>query len=126
MVKFSELKLNADGLIPVIVQDAETKMVLMMAWMNELALSRTLNTKRATYWSRSRQCYWIKGESSGHIQEVVSVHLDCDNDALLLGVKQTGPACHTFAQSCFFKDISTDMELKSVYLKNLEKADGIS
>lgn len=123
VVKFSELKLNDDGLIPVIVQDVESKIVLMMAWMNEIALSRTLNTKRATYWSRSRQCYWVKGETSGHVQEVVAAYLDCDNDTILLSVKQTGPACHTFAQSCFFQDISDDGELQSRYLKNLEQLD---
>lgn len=92
---------NADGLVPAIAQDAETGKVLMLAWMDAQALAATLETRRATYWSRSRQEYWVKGETSGHVQQVCDVHLDCDGDAILLRVEQTGPACHTGLVSCF-------------------------
>lgn len=90
------------GLIPAIAQDAETGEVLMMAWMNRDAVSRTLDTGRVTYWSRSRQAFWIKGESSGHVQELVELRIDCDRDCLLVLVHQTGPACHTNRRSCFY------------------------
>lgn len=90
-----------DGLIPAVAQDVDSGVVLMLAWMDEEALRRTLDSGRATYWSRSRQEYWVKGETSGHGQEVVEVRLDCDADAVLLRVRQTGPACHTGAASCF-------------------------
>ena len=95
------ITLNGDGLIPVIVQEATSRDVLMMAWMDVEAVERTLSTGRAVYWSRSRQEYWIKGETSGHTQKVVSLSLDCDADALLLVVDQTGPACHTLTSTCF-------------------------
>ena len=95
---------NSDGLIPAVAQDAETGEVLMLAWMDAEALRRTLATGRATYWSRSRREYWVKGETSGHTQAVVSVALDCDGDALLVSVNQTGAACHTGAHSCFDVD----------------------
>lgn len=95
------ITLNGDGLIPVIVQEATTRDVLMMAWMDVEAVERTLNTGRAVYWSRSRQEYWVKGETSGHTQTVVSLSLDCDADALLMVVDQTGPACHTLTPTCF-------------------------
>lgn len=98
-------KFNADGLIAAIAQDAETHEVLMMAWMNAEALTATLKTARATYWSRSRQELWIKGETSGNVQEVVSVCIDCDQDAVLLKVRQTGGACHTGRRSCFYREI---------------------
>ncbi len=97
-----QAKFDAAGLIPAIAQDAETGAVLMLAWMNEEALRLTLETRRVTYWSRSRQALWVKGESSGHRQELIEARLDCDGDALLLRVRQTGPACHTGAASCFF------------------------
>lgn len=101
-----EVKYNADGLIAAIAQCAETEAVLMLAWMNADALAQTLVTGQVTYFSRSRQALWRKGETSGHTQELISVHLDCDADAVLLKVKQTGPACHTGAQSCFFRDLT--------------------
>jgi phosphoribosyl-AMP cyclohydrolase len=88
-------KFDAGGLIAAIAQDAETGEVLMLAWMNEEALRLTLSTRRATYWSRSRGALWVKGETSGHTQEVVEVRVDCDQDAVLLKVRQTGGACHT-------------------------------
>lgn len=97
---------NDAGLVPVIAQDARTGEVLMLAWMNEEALRRTIETRRATYWSRSRQEYWVKGETSGHTQEVVSVHADCDADAVLLRVNQTGAACHTGNRTCFYTELT--------------------
>lgn len=96
-----ELKTNAEGLVPAVVQDATTGTVLMLAWMDAEALRRTLDTRRATYWSRSRGEYWMKGETSGHTQHVREVRLDCDADTILLRVDQSGPACHTGTQSCF-------------------------
>jgi len=95
------LKQNPDGLVPAIVQDATSRRVLMLAWMDEEALHRTLTTRRGTYWSRSRQAYWVKGETSGNTQAVREVRLDCDGDTLLVVVDQTGPACHTGTETCF-------------------------
>lgn len=108
MFSLNQLKYNADGLIPAIVQDHASGEVLMMAWMNEEALKRTLETKRATYWSRSRQSFWVKGETSGHVQNVKSMSVDCDLDTLLLKVEQTGAACHENYRSCFFRDLGLD------------------
>jgi phosphoribosyl-AMP cyclohydrolase len=92
---------NDQGLAPVIAQDATTGVVLMLAWMDAEALRRTLSTRRATYWSRSRRSYWVKGETSGHTQTVREVRLDCDRDAILLLVDQVGAACHTGQATCF-------------------------
>ncbi|MDR1833472.1 MAG: phosphoribosyl-AMP cyclohydrolase [Propionibacteriaceae bacterium] len=99
----TELKRNADGLVAAVVQDVNTREVLMLAWMDDEALRRTLETGRATYWSRSRQQYWVKGETSGNFQDVKEVRVDCDGDALLVLVEQHGPACHTGERSCFFR-----------------------
>lgn len=96
------LSYDANGLIPAIAQDHETGEVLMLAWMNVEAVARTLESGRVTYWSRSRQAFWIKGETSGHVQEMVEMRLDCDRDCLLVQVRQTGPACHTNRRSCFY------------------------
>lgn len=96
------LTYNADGLIPAIAQQQSTKEVLMMAWMNEASIRETLETGQVCYWSRSRQTYWRKGESSGHVQKLVEMRADCDGDALLLLVNQTGPACHTNRTDCFY------------------------
>ena len=101
-------KFNSDGLVAAIAQDAETNEVLMLAWMNADALKATIETGQGTYWSRSRQALWVKGETSGHTQEVVELKLDCDQDAVLLRVKQTGGACHTGRQSCFYRTIDTE------------------
>jgi phosphoribosyl-AMP cyclohydrolase len=97
----ARLKRGPDGLIPAIAQQHDTGEVLMLAWMDDEALHRTLTTGRATYWSRSRKEYWVKGETSGHVQRVVSVALDCDGDTILVSVDQTGPACHTGTRTCF-------------------------
>ena len=97
----ARLKRNADGLIAAIAQQHDTGEVLMLGWMDDEALHRTLTTGRCTYWSRSRQEYWVKGETSGHTQWVRSVALDCDGDAVLVTVDQTGSACHTGDRTCF-------------------------
>jgi phosphoribosyl-AMP cyclohydrolase len=97
----ARLKRDAAGLVVAVVQQYDTGEVLMVGWMDDEALRRTLHTGRATYWSRSRQDYWVKGETSGHLQRVQSVALDCDGDSLLVRVDQVGPACHTGARSCF-------------------------
>lgn len=98
-------KFNADGLIAAIAQDDTTNEVLMLAWMNAEALAATLDTGRATYWSRSRGELWVKGETSGNVQMVVSARIDCDQDAILLKVNQTGGACHTGRTGCFYRTI---------------------
>ncbi len=105
ILDFNEFKLNSDGLIPVIVQDYKTNEVLMMAYMNEEAFDNTVKTGRMTYYSRSRQCQWVKGETSGHFQYVKSLAVDCDKDTLLAKVEQIGAACHTGNRSCFYTTI---------------------
>ena len=100
-----KLKRNADGLICAVVQEAGTGDVLMVAWMDDDALERTLTTREATYFSRSRGTQWIKGATSGHTQKVLEVRLDCDADTVLLTVEQTGGACHTGDHSCFDADV---------------------
>ena len=100
-----QTKFNADGLVPAIAQQFDTGEVLMMAWMNADSLAETIDSKRACYWSRSRQSFWRKGDSSGHIQMVKEIQLDCDGDTILLLVDQTGAACHTGERSCFFRHL---------------------
>ncbi len=97
----SALQFGPDGLLPAIAQQWDTGEVLMLAWMDEEAVRRTLTTGRGTYWSRSRQEYWVKGETSGNTQRVKELRIDCDGDAILLLVDQQGPACHTGLRSCF-------------------------
>ncbi len=97
----TRLKRDSHGLVCAVVQDDSTDQVLMVGWMDDEALARTLTTGRATYWSRSRQEYWRKGDTSGNVQHVRSVALDCDGDALLVRVEQVGPACHTGTRTCF-------------------------
>jgi phosphoribosyl-AMP cyclohydrolase len=101
----ARLKRSPDGLIAAIAQQHDTGEVLMLGWMDDEALHRTLTTGRCTYWSRSRQEYWVKGESSGHAQSVRSVALDCDGDVVLVKVDQTGAACHTGDRTCFDADV---------------------
>ena len=111
----AELVFNEQGLIPAVTQDATTKEVLMVAWMNKNALEITLATGYMTYWSRSRNALWKKGETSGHTQELVSVSFDCDGDTILCQVNQKGAACHTGRPDCFY--LSVDREHKQVTLK---------
>ncbi len=101
----SQLQWNEAGLIPAIAQQHDSGDVLMLAWMNEAAVRETLQTGRVCYWSRSRQSLWRKGESSSHIQRLVTFRYDCDADTLLLLVDQTGPACHTNRHSCFYREV---------------------
>lgn len=108
----TSLKYDDKGLIPVIAQDVETNQVLMMAWMNAEAVSKTLETGRVTYWSRSRSSYWVKGETSGHTQELVELRVDCDRDCVLVLVRQIGPACHTNRKSCFYSSIRDGVEVE--------------
>ena len=106
MSALDKVKFNADGLVPAIVQEQGTGRVLMMAWMNRASLEKTIETGRTFFWSRSRQKFWMKGESSGHTQTVKDIAFDCDGDTLLIQVEQTGAACHEGYKSCFFR--STD------------------
>ena len=102
-----ELKYDANGLVPAIIQDAENNEVLMMAYMNKTSFEKTVETGYTYFWSRSRQKYWKKGETSGHVQEVKAILYDCDKDTVLIKVIQHGPgACHTGHRSCFFTDIT--------------------
>jgi phosphoribosyl-AMP cyclohydrolase len=103
---------TSDGLIPAIAQDADSGDVLMLAWMNAESVRRTLETGRVTYWSRSRQAFWVKGETSGHTQELVDLRFDCDKDCLLMQVRQTGPACHTNRRSCFYMAVRDNQEVE--------------
>ena len=115
----SALKFDEKGLIPAIVQDYVTHEVLTLAYMNKESLMITLREGRTCFFSRSRQCLWRKGESSGNVQEVVSITADCDRDALVVQVKKAGPACHTSAESCFFNDLYENEELRPFSLSSL-------
>ena len=108
----ASLKYDAAGLIPAIAQDHATGEVLMMAWMNAESLARTLATGQVTYWSRSRAAFWAKGETSGHVQRLVELRVDCDRDCLLLLVDQAGPACHTNRRSCFYTAVRGGSEVE--------------
>ena len=108
----ANLRYNAAGLIPAIAQDETTGEVLMMAWMNQDALRQTLESGRVTYWSRSRQAFWIKGESSGNTQALSDLRIDCDRDCLLVVVRQIGPACHTNRRSCFYTAVRDTQEVE--------------
>jgi len=102
---YGQLKFTSEGLIPAIIQDFETKRVLMMAWMNRASLEKTIETGKTHFWSRSRQKFWMKGETSGHVQTVKDIAFDCDGDTLLIQVEQVGAACHEGFRSCFFRSI---------------------
>lgn len=108
----ASLKYDAHGLIPVVAQDHASGEVLMVAWMNAEAVAQTLATGKVTYWSRSRQAFWIKGETSGHLQKLVELRVDCDRDCLLVLVNQTGPACHTNRRSCFYTAVRDGAEVE--------------
>jgi phosphoribosyl-AMP cyclohydrolase len=103
MSLLDQLRFTRDGLIPAIVQEESTGRVLMMAWMNRAALERTMELGKTVFWSRSRQRYWVKGETSGHVQKVRNIAFDCDGDTLLIQVEQVGAACHEGYKSCFFR-----------------------
>ncbi len=107
-----KIRWNDRGLVPVLAQDAENGEVLMLAWMNAEALRLTLEEKRGVYFSRSRNEIWRKGDGSGHVQDLVSLHIDCDEDCLLMKVKQTGAACHTGSRSCFYREITSEGVVK--------------
>jgi phosphoribosyl-AMP cyclohydrolase len=108
----ASLTYDDKGLIPCIAQDAASGEVLMFAWMNAVSVARTLETGKVTYWSRSRQAFWVKGESSGHHQRLVELRIDCDRDCLLALVAQEGPACHTNRRSCFYTAIRDGAEVE--------------
>ncbi|MEM1079488.1 MAG: phosphoribosyl-AMP cyclohydrolase [Pseudomonadota bacterium] len=108
------LRYNDKGLIPAIAQDATSGEVLMMAWMNAEAVVKTLETRRVTYWSRSRQSFWIKGETSGHVQTLRDFRVDCDRDCLLVIVDQVGAACHTNRRSCFYTAVEDGVEVEKM------------
>ena len=124
-VAWRDMKLGADGLLPVIIQDYQTGEVLMMAYMNEQAFLDTLRTGKMHYYSRSRKTQWLKGETSGHFQYVKSLHLDCDNDTLLAKVSQIGAACHTGSRSCFFQTLVKKDYADSNPLKVFEDVYGV-
>jgi len=120
-VAFSEiLTYDANGLLPCVIQDAGNGEVLMVGFMNREAVERTLATGRVTYWSRSRQRFWVKGETSGHFQHVVEVRADCDRDCLLIRVRQEGVACHDGYRSCFYRALGPDGELVVVEPRELD------
>ena len=108
----ARLHFDDKGLIPCIAQDAASGEVLMFAWMNAESVARTLETGRVTYWSRSRAAFWVKGESSGHVQRLIELRIDCDRDCLLALVEQSGPACHTNRRSCFYTAIRGGEEVE--------------
>ncbi|MBI4658151.1 MAG: phosphoribosyl-AMP cyclohydrolase [Verrucomicrobia bacterium] len=102
---YDQLKFNQDGLIPAIIQEQSSGRVLMMAWMNRAAIEKTVASRKTHFWSRSRQKFWIKGETSGHTQTVKDISFDCDGDTLLIQVEQIGAACHEGYHSCFFRSV---------------------
>jgi phosphoribosyl-AMP cyclohydrolase len=108
----ASLSYNAAGLIPAIAQDETSGEILMMAWMNQDAVRQTLDSGRVTYWSRSRQAFWVKGESSGNTQTLVDFRIDCDRDCLLVVVRQIGSACHTNRRSCFYTAVRDTQEVE--------------
>ena len=108
MTSYDKLKFDDKGLIPAIIQDQKTGRVLMMAWMNRPSLEKTIATGKTHFWSRSRQKFWMKGETSGHTQSVKDIAFDCDGDTLLIQVEQIGAACHEGYRSCFFRSIQDD------------------
>ncbi len=125
MKSLDQLKWNADGLIPAIIQDHANGRVLMMAWMNRASLEKTIETKRTFFWSRSRQKFWMKGESSGHVQVVKDIAFDCDGDTLLISVEQTGAACHEGYRSCFFRTLGETGDHSIVTEPQLETPESI-
>jgi phosphoribosyl-AMP cyclohydrolase len=124
---FDQLKFTPDGLIPAIIQEHSSGRVLMMAWMNRASLEKTLQTGKTHFWSRSRQKFWMKGESSGHVQQIKQIALDCDGDTLLIQVEQKGAACHEGYHSCFFRALdpqSAECQVTEEQLKAPEEIYG--
>jgi len=120
MTFYDQLKFDGNGLIPAIIQEQKTGRVLMMAWMNRESLQKTIEKGKTHFWSRSRQKFWMKGESSGHTQAVRDISFDCDGDTLLIQVDQVGAACHEGYQSCFFRSVGntgTEVKITEVQLK---------
>ncbi|HBD24314.1 MAG TPA: phosphoribosyl-AMP cyclohydrolase [Oceanospirillaceae bacterium] len=115
----NELAFNEQGLIPVITQDANSNEILMFAWMNLDALKQTIATKRVTYWSRSRQQLWVKGDTSGHTQKLLTMSFDCDGDVILCQVEQQGAACHTGRTSCFYLNVDIEQDAVIVQGHNI-------
>lgn len=125
MSVYEKLKFNADGLIPAIIQEQATGRVLMMAWMNRASLEKTIATGQTCFWSRSRQAFWVKGETSGHTQAVKDIAFDCDGDVLLIQVEQIGAACHEGYKSCFFRSIDSQGQTFKLTEAQLETPDAI-
>ena len=127
MSALDKVKFNADGLVPAIVQEQGTGRVLMMAWMNRASLESTIATGKTHFWSRSRKKFWMKGESSGHTQQVKDIAIDCDGDTLLIQVEQIGAACHEGYKSCFFRSVQnggTDLSVTEAQLLKPEEIYG--
>jgi phosphoribosyl-AMP cyclohydrolase len=125
MSLFDKLKYTSDGLIPAIIQDYTNGRVLMMAWMNQASLRKTIETGKTHFWSRSRQKFWMKGESSGHTQAVRDIAFDCDGDTLLIQVEQIGAACHEGYRSCFFRSVGQDGKTERTTEPQLETPEQI-
>jgi phosphoribosyl-AMP cyclohydrolase len=122
---YDQLKFNSDGLIPAIIQEQSTGRVLMMAWMNRASLESTVATGKTHFWSRSRQKFWMKGETSGHTQAVRDISFDCDGDTLLIQVEQIGAACHEGYKSCFFRSVESDGKQSRITEPQLQTPDQI-
>ncbi len=120
------LKFDSNGLITAVTVDADTHEVVMVAFMNKEALEKTMATGKATYWSRSRSKFWVKGEESGNTQQILGVYIDCDQDAVILKVKQKGPACHNGFHSCFYREVvktpAGALELKTIAPQEMDPA----
>jgi len=116
----STLKYDSAGLIPAVIQDGANGQILMVGYMNEQAVDRTLESRCVTFWSRSRQQFWVKGEKSGNTQRLVSMRIDCDRDCLLLQVEQAGPACHEGYRSCFFREVDAAGESEELVAERLQ------
>src|SRR6266851_3574742 len=124
---YEKLKFDGNGLIPAIIQDQANGRVLMMAWMNRASLEKTIETGKTHFWSRSRQKFWMKGETSGHTQAVKDIALDCDGDTLLIQVEQKGAACHEGYRSCFFRSVTesgSDLQTTEAQLETPDKIYG--
>ncbi len=120
MKVLEELKYDGNGLVPAIIQEEGTGRVLMMAWMNKESLAKTIETRQTWFWSRSRKKFWLKGETSGHVQNVKNIAFDCDGDCLLITVEQIGAACHEGYKSCFFRSITGEETVKITEPKLVE------